>query len=297
MNDITTLHRLDPIADALDCSDDRMALYADPAFAEMLEARLAGLLPAGGGVLSLDVFDTLVLRDNSAEITRFVAFGAAMAEAARRAAPEGGARAVTAEDAFLARQWGTFASYRATDRVKGAGEGSLTEIHRTASRLLVGDDRLAEAFIEAELDAEALRMRANPFWTRFIPAHRARGGRVLLLSDMYMHAPQIAALLARLGIGEDAYDLLLSSADTKVSKASGGLFALAEDRLSAGPGAFVHLGDSLKGDYQMPRRQGWASVLLPVSAGDLAARQADHLATAAELHRRIGHVPQIAFPK
>jgi hypothetical protein len=67
---------------------------------------------------------------------------------------------------------------------------------------------------------------------------------------MYMHADQIAELLARSGIRADLYDALYSSADTKVSKASGGIF----DRIDEAAHAHrvVHVGDSLRGDYLNP---------------------------------------------
>lgn len=82
---VTTLHRFDALEDRLTDAPDRVALYADAGFATMLADRLDQLLKHPPDmILSLDVFDTLLLRDNSAEVTRFVEFGAAMAEAARR---------------------------------------------------------------------------------------------------------------------------------------------------------------------------------------------------------------------
>ncbi|WP_300514862.1 hypothetical protein [Aliiroseovarius sp.] len=289
---VTTLHRFDALEDRLTGAPNRLALYADAGFAAKLTDRLDRLLNRPDMVLSLDVFDTLLLRDNSAEVSRFVEFGAAMAGIARTAGFD-----VDPDTAFLARHRGTRASYRTTLRVKGCREGSLHEIHRVASRLLVGDDSQAAAFITAELAAEQRRLTLNPALASYVAEFKSRGGRVALVSDMYMHRDQILSLLTGAGVEMDQVDLLISSADTKVSKGSGGIFPLVEEALGAVPEQFVHLGDSFRGDVRQPRLRGWAAQFLPLSRADVEARQADHKKTMAELSSRLGFTPEIAMPK
>jgi predicted HAD superfamily hydrolase len=127
-------------------------------------------------------------------------------------------------------------------------------------------------------------------------AAREAGKTVILITDMYMHAEHVADLLARLGIAAERYDRLFSSADLKVSKASGRIFAHVEAALGREPEAFLHLGDSLRGDFANPRRRGWAAQHLPVGPAALALRQADHARTAADLEARHGFCPDIAPP-
>ncbi len=289
---VTTFHRFDALEMQLTDAPDRAALYGDAGFATQLADRLDQMLLRPGMILSLDVFDTLLLRDNSAEVTRFMALGAAMAAILRDAGVE-----VSPDEAFLARYRGTVASYRTTRAVEGCREGSLSEIHRVASRLLFGDDSLAGAFIEAELATEAQRLTLNPALLHYLTDFKARGGRVALVSDMYMHRGQIRDLLAQVGMDLGLVDLLISSADTKVTKASGGIFPLVEKALDAGPGQFLHLGDSFRGDVRMPRQRGWAAQFLPLSRADVAARQADHRTTLSSLSDRLGFAPAIAMPK
>jgi len=289
---VTTLHRFDALEERLSETPDRAALYADAGFSTMLADRLDRLLKRPDMILSLDVFDTLLLRDNSAEVSRFVEFGAAMAEVATLAGVP-----VDADTAFLARYRGTRASYRTTRAVKGCREGSLGEIHRVASRLLVGDDSLTADFIAAELAAEQRRLAINPALATYISEFKARGGRVALVSDMYMHRDQILTLLTGAGVDMAQVDLLISSADTKVSKGSGGIFPLVEEALDATPDQFVHLGDSFRGDVRQPRLRGWAAQFLPLSRADVLARQTDHKTTMADLSSRLGFAPEIAMPK
>lgn len=286
---VTTLHRFDALETALTDAPDRVALYRDAGFVLQLNERLDQMLDQPGMILSLDVFDTLLLRDNSAEVTRFLEFGAEMA----RIIGDG----VSADQAFLARHQGTRASYRTTRAVDGCREGSLTEIHRVASRLLVGDDSLAQDFIEAELTVEATHLSLNPALNSFVADFKSRGGRVALVSDMYMHRDQIRQLLAGAGLDLGLVDLLISSADTKVTKGSGGIFARVEEALGAQPNQFLHLGDSFRGDVRQPRAHGWKAQFLPLSAADVAARRADHYATMSGLEARLGFAPDIAVPK
>ncbi|MEO0379331.1 MAG: HAD family hydrolase, partial [Pseudomonadota bacterium] len=237
--------------------------------------QIKGLLHQCGGpnaILSLDVFDTLLLRDDQSELRRFYDIGAEMAEIVAQMTT----RPCTAQDAFAARMLGTLASYRAGPKVQGCREGALDDIHRVASLMLMQSPAATDRFIAAELRYE--RAVLTPFapLIALMAEHKARGGRVLLLSDMYMRAPHIAELLHGHGITADQYDVLLSSADTKISKASGLIFKEAEGRLGAQPEQFVHVGDAPIGDVQKPKQNGWRSVHLPIPNQTLAARADDH---------------------
>ena len=253
-------------------SGTRLDLFKNRKFTTKLRSHLKEKLESSP-ILSLDIFDTLILRDNSSELRRFCEVGARM-ESILEGSGIGG---ISAFDAFIARHLGTKASYRASPLVSGAREGSLVEIHRTASRLLVGDDRFAIEFINAELENELDRLKPNPFFVNFVKAYKRIGGRVILITDMYMHYQHVAKILAKIGVPPDQFDLLISSADTKVSKSSGGIFPLVEEKLgSAPPESFLHIGDSFKGDFLEPVRRGWRAVHLPLSQVAIQARRDDH---------------------
>jgi FMN phosphatase YigB (HAD superfamily) len=289
----SSISRFGTIENSVHLAESRHDLFSDRSFREKLFSRLDELLPRRG-VLSLDVFDTLVLRDQSSELTRFYEVGARMASLVNARAP---ARLIRQVDAFLARHLGTGASYRAGRAVDGCREGSLTEIHRTASRLLGQGDDMKESFIQAELDYEAERLSVNHALLRYAQQYRELGGRVALVSDMYMHADQLRGLLGKLSIEDSAYDCLVSSADTKVSKASGRIFPLLERVMRLEPGDFLHVGDSLLGDFRRPIQRGWRALHVPVAEAELQARRRDHAATASMLATRYRIVVDIAMPR
>ena len=289
----TSYYRFDSIETKLaDAATGRHSLFSNEEFAAELSERLDELL-AGRTVLSLDVFDTFVLRDNSSEMSRFFEVGERMAAIVES---EIGAP-VSKVDAFVARHLGTKATYRTSRRRKGCREGSLTELHRTASRLLVGDARLTEKFVTAEIENEATRIVPNPFLVAYAKRHRERGGKLALVTDMYMHADQVGLLLQMLGIESGDYDLLISSADTKVSKASVGIFELFEEELDAKSDQFVHVGDSFRGDVAQPINRGWRALHLPISEFDLIERRRDHLKTGKVLADEHKLSVSIAMPR
>jgi predicted HAD superfamily hydrolase len=230
------------------------------------------------GILSLDVFDTLVMRDNSAELTRFFEISEAISPVAKAAR----------EDVFIARQLGTQMSYRIGDRVQGCREGSLTEIHRVAARILGCSEKKSREFISIELECEQKRLSVNPLLLEYAEKFHRKGGRVILVSDMYMHADQIDQLLRNLGIPTDLFSSIFSSADYQLSKASGRIFKIIEEILQVESPKFLHLGDSLMGDFQQPRRSGWDAMHLPIPRCDLEARHSDWIGTSKFLLREYG---------
>ena len=299
--DVTSVYRFDDIQGALAAATSRRQLLARKDFSSALARKVEAMLPEADGILSFDIFDTLLTRDNSSEITRFVEIGERMADivnepAEKAKTTERKPLSVSAIDAFLARYLGTKASYRASKPVKGCREGSLSEIHATASRLLTGSPRLADAFIEAELAYEATRMKPNRLLIDIAKRHKKNKGRVVLLTDMYMHASQVETLLRKLRVDRKLFDLIISSADTKVSKASGGVFEIVEKALEAEPAQFVHVGDSPRGDFQKPVERGWQAIHLPIPEAEIVVRRKDHLKTASMLAKEHGISVGIAMP-
>jgi predicted HAD superfamily hydrolase len=276
----------DLIVGALNSTSSRVDLFTDRSFQKMLFDRIESLMPAKG-ILSLDVFDTLLLRDDSSELTRFIEIGSYMAESAGNINPI---------DAFIARHMATKASYRAGRVVNGSREGSLTDIHRTASRLLGRGDEMTETFIETELDYETGRLQVNHLLLDYVCTHCEMGGRIILVSDMYMHADQIERLISKMGVDTRLFEQIFSSADSKVSKASGGIFSLIEKSLDMKTDDFLHIGDSLNGDFQKPLMHGWKALHLPIPHAEIELRRCDHMESAEKLKQQHGLNIDISMP-
>jgi FMN phosphatase YigB (HAD superfamily) len=292
---VTTIHRFDEIEGAMDGADSRSSLFQTPDFREAFYSRLDQLFdrcPGDSPILSLDVFDTVLLRDDSSELTRFLEIGAGMAHLT----PVRNGKPVTPIDGFMARHLGTKASYRASEKVDGCREGSIVEIHQTASRMLTGSDEHCQAYLKCELEYETTRMQPNALMLEYVQHHRSRGGRAILVSDMYLHAQHIAWLLSANGVGMEQFDRLYSSANEKVSKASGHIFPKIENWLSCPAEDFVHVGDSLHGDFKQPKRAGWKALHMPISRPERQRRRSDHFQTYNRLIEHCNLVSEVAAP-
>ncbi len=273
----------------------RDILYEDPGFLASLDAKLDRLL-ARRRFLSLDVFDTLLNRQNESELSRFVEIGREFARYLNDTAEP--ARVVEPIDGFFARWMGTRITYARRPKVGGCREGSLAEIHAIAAAMLLGrpEAGAVRAFREIELEVEARHLSVSQFWLERIRRHRDNGGTCILVTDMYMHESDVWKLLEKLAFPTDLVERIFSSADRIVSKKSGRIFRLVERELTAAPEDFLHVGDNFLSDYVRARQAGWEALHLPVPDNELAQRAADHDETAAWLLEEYGYRTEIACP-
>lgn len=257
---------------------DFAAFFASPAateFAAFLDARLQPLR-----MLSLDVFDTLLLRDHRSELERF-------ADVARRFAaglPDG---SPSARACLIARIEAAHAAYAHAVPLQGTREGRLTDIAETmmsALRLPPQDHaRHVQNWIAAELATEVEQLALSPFATALIDRAARAGKRVILLSDMYLDAGQITLLLKQKGFDPSRLEAVISSADLTLNKRSGTIFAHLERQFDLEGHQILHLGDSLGSDFRAPLAAGWQAQFLPIPDKLLSRRLDSHRKTATAL--------------
>lgn len=219
-------------------------------------------------LISLDVFDTVLLREPKSEAERFMEISLAFVERvrSRRGLPR-----FDAEDAFMARVMASRSAYAMAPLRCGNREGVLDDVARATCELL-GCSRLAALYTENELDYEIAATEINPL-VEEIAAHFART-EVVFVSDMYLSGNQIRTLLRRSAATRQAK--VFSSADGRGSKRSGQLFSHVDAVTGSRGRAVVHIGDSLASDYQMPIGHGWRALHLPLPERELASRRESH---------------------
>lgn len=233
----------------------------------------------GRTVMSFDVFDTLLLRTDVPEAERFLEISEEMrARLPEDLVAELGLAEITAQDILTVRIEAFRFTYRTGRRAEGCVEGSLDDLLAQIARMLDPAGRFTERLIPllraAELAVEAASLQPNPAVLQAIETFRAGGGRVILISDMYMRADDIQALIEMVAPGTMAQvERLWSSADEIVSKRSGKMFSRVAADLGEPAEAFVHFGDALTGDFIRPRECGWAAGHLPVPRKAIARRK------------------------
>jgi hypothetical protein len=219
-------------------------------------------------MISLDVFDTALLREPKSEAERFMEISLAFVERARN---RNKLPAFGADDAFMARVMAAQSAYAMAPLRCGNREGVLEDVARATCELL-GCSKLAALYMENELDYEIAATQVNPL-VEEITAHFS-GMKVVFVSDMYLSSRQIQTLLRRSPAARQS--TVFSSADGRGSKRSGQLFSHVEAATGGKGRDVVHIGDSLVSDYQMPIRHGWRALHLPLPERELASRRASH---------------------
>lgn len=244
-------------------------------FAAHLDTRLRPIR-----MLSLDVFDTLLLRDHRSELERF-------ADVAHRFASRLPAGSPSARACLTARIEAAHAAYAHAAPVQGTREGRLADIAQTimsALRLPLRDHAAAvEDWIAAELEVEAEQLVLSPFITGLIDRATKAGKRIILLSDMYLDAAQISVLLRQKGFDPSRVEAVISSADITLNKRSGTVFAHLERQFDLTGSQILHVGDSLASDFRAPIAAGWQAQFLPVPRRLLERRLESHRRTASAL--------------
>ena len=199
-------------------------------------------MSSGIETLSLDCFDTLLWRNVQAP--RDVFAGIAL--------PGG---------AVEARMWAESAARRAKLLRKRTSEVSLTDIYtRLHPR---ADAAEITAAIDHEIALEASHCFAFAPTVALMQAAKARGLRVIVISDFYLSEAQLRDLIAR-AAGDDVLaliDRIFVSADHGTGK-GGELFPHVLKTLDARPETLFHVGDNRRSDHDAPARHGIASAHL-----------------------------------
>jgi predicted HAD superfamily hydrolase len=183
-------------------------------------------------VLSLDVFDTAILRRVARPIDVFElvepGFAAVRVEAERVARARSRCDEVTLDDIYDA---------------------------------LPAAPARREELRARELEVERAVCVAHPAVRRLYAAARRRGMRVVFVSDMYLPREVIEGLLDAAGYG--GHDGLFLSSELGITKAHGDTWALVARTLGVEPQRILHVGDDRGSDVLEARRAGLVAVHAP----------------------------------
>jgi FMN phosphatase YigB (HAD superfamily) len=246
----------------------------------LIQARqLAHLVvPDATKVVSLDLFDTLLIRnvDPPEVAIRLVAERVA----AQKLLPQ-------TASAYLKLRGRVEAELRAR-----AGEGgddpecSILEISRRMVEMLRFPPETADLLVDAELAVEALLLDASPEVLALIRRLGSRC-RLVAISDTYFTADHLSRLLDAMGLA-GCFARIYASCDYRRTKRSGRLydFVLAEEKLH--PRELLHIGDNFHGDCLSARVRGVTALCLydwPTLIRKRSLRRALTDGTSEELYR------------
>jgi FMN phosphatase YigB (HAD superfamily) len=210
-------------------------------------------------VVSVDVFDTLLLRTTRPEEQRFEDIARRQLAALRAA---GHQVAATPRDVLILRLQSVRDAKRSTQPVLGDREASYDEIAGALLDALGLNRDLVPLLRESEIEYEAANLFPNRLLIEILNAARQADKRVICLSDMYFSNRDIGELLRRRA-ADFAPDAIYVSADYGYGKASGHLYREVARQEGAEPEAIVHCGDSRRADVAMAKSHGLGAVHAP----------------------------------
>ena len=218
------------------------------------------MLDAAIRVVSLDVFDTLLLRQTESELYRFV-------QVSRRQCrwlSSQTQNALTPTDFLKAQLRACEISYRSEDASGFRPEPHFKDILRLKVEHLQLDPATMPHLWDIELEYEKTIVRPNRKLVELAKEAKGVGKIIIFASDMYLPSTDIRALIAALA-PDCPLDRGYSSADVGLGKSSGKLFEHICADLKIAPAAMLHIGDNRISDYDRPLHMGIKAVHLPRS--------------------------------
>ena len=146
----------------------------------------------------------------------------------------------------------------------------LREIYEQLATIFAVDAHTGRQWAAAEEDLERRLSVALPGAGAMVDRARARGDRIIFVSDTPHSEHFVAELLNAQGISRSG-ELVFTSSTRKVSKSAGGLF----DHVAGHVGrthTYLHTGDNEASDLAAPLMEGWDSRL--VAGGQLTKYEA-----------------------
>ena len=211
-------------------------------------------------LVSVDVFDTLLLRDTIPEPVRF----RAISELQHAAICNEGNSEIGPLAWYRLRQEAARTVYFTKTPKFGAREASWHEIFHVllATGGVPANQTNLDSCLEIELQYESQRLRLNkPLW-QLLRAAQAQGKPVVFISDMYLNASCIGELINR-ALGHVADLKIYSSAEFGFGKSSGEIFRVAANEASVRFDQMVHCGDNRHADFEVPSSLGISACYLP----------------------------------
>lgn len=203
---------------------------------------LGAVMDTDAGMVSFDIFDTVLTRDVGEPFALFYRIGE---EIARRGL-------VDCPPLMFVQV--RYANEQRARTNKDGREVSLREIYEEVAQVL-NCESLIDEMVEIEMDAEAASLRVVPQAIPAVEAARSRFGRVVFISDMYLSHDFIRHRLIENGLFRKG-DRLYVSSEFGIQKGDGRLFkhVLAEEKLN--PRRLLHCGDSMRYDIEPARKLG-----------------------------------------
>ena len=130
---------------------------------------------------------------------------------------------------------------------------NIDEIYEELTHLYENQEIPAERLKHIEFETEKENLVPRDDVLRFFQYAKAKGKKVILLSDMYWPREKLQELLSALGIS--GYDEIIVSCEYRQTKEKGGLYGIVKEKYGSD---ILHIGDNGTADIHMAKENGIA---------------------------------------
>lgn len=212
-------------------------------------------------VITLDVFDTLLLRNYKPEIYRFLE----IAKLQSVLLSEKYNLRIPAQELFVARQYGINIAYQTSPINENERDATLSHIYLLMLKCF-GKELKTDIYtdlLNVELDYEIQNLKANRNLINELKMLKEKYGFQLgFISDMYLSGDSILFLLN--SITPDLnLDFYYSSSDHSLTKNGGGLYRYVMKSENLDKNKTLHIGDNYISDYVKANENGIRAIHVP----------------------------------
>lgn len=202
-------------------------------------------------VVSFDVFDTLVLRPFWKPVDLFMFLDKEASELFNTA------------DIIRFSEFRRCAEQEARDEVKRRGKEDLsfTDIYKYLEENSPFPKEILGALMQKEKDLELRFCYARKSTQQLLNAAVNAGKKVIAVSDMYLTADFIRAILEHCGITQ--IERIFVSGDVGLTKRTGHLYEYVAKEMNVSYQEMVHIGDNAKTDVQVPKKMNIRAFYYP----------------------------------
>ena len=197
-------------------------------------------------IASVDIFDTLLLRNTEPEVSKFYNIGKRQIKQSKLN--------TTPEDMLSLRLAGARFAYRNTKPIDHVREASYRTITNVISQGL--GQQLHDDLLKAEIEHEKTVLQPNTMLLNILRDLKKMGKRIICISDMYFDHESINDLVTTLIPEDNPVDKIYVSSEYAINKVSGKLFTQVVKEEKIDLSQMVHCGDNKHSDYKMPKSMG-----------------------------------------
>ena len=204
-------------------------------------------LDTSGGILSLDIFDTVLLRRCHRPVDVFLWLERLATEQLN----------LPAMPYALARRSAERLARQRAGNGDAEAEVGLEDIYTVLAELCGLAEPAKKALLELEIELEDQVLYADPRWLQLYKEQQTLGTRIVFLSDMYHSSATLARWLQARGFSEPE---VYVSWELGASKHLGTLQPVVAARLGVEPARLLHVGDNRHSDYFRSLQAGFRAV-------------------------------------